>query len=75
MSILDKFATSAEIVDNQVVVHLNDGQVINVPFSKFAFLAHATDEQLHNLQIEPHGFAIYWPALDDGFEIAHIIQE
>ena len=74
MSILDRFATSAEIVGRQVVIRLNDGQVVQVSCDDFSFLAHASDEQRRNLQIEPHGFAIYWPELDDGFEIEHIVR-
>jgi hypothetical protein len=73
MSISDKYAVSVQVADGEVVILLNDKQRVSVPFAKFAFLARATEEQRCNFTIEPHGFAIYWPDLDDGFEIEHVV--
>ncbi len=73
MTISDKYAVSARVTDDEVVILLNDKQTVSVPFAKFAFLAQATEEQRRNFVIEPHGFAIYWPDLDDGFEIEHVV--
>ena len=55
-------------------VALDDGRVIEtrlgaVPWLRW--LRQATDDQRASWTLEPHGFAIYWPALDDGVEVRH----
>lgn len=68
-------ATDASIDGEFVMIRLNNGKTAKVAISDHAFLVAASREQRRNLQIEPHGFAIYWPDLDDGFEIAHILEQ
>jgi len=57
-----------------VYVALSDGREIGVPLARYAFLSRATKEQLEHWQIEPRGFAVYWPDLDDGLEVIHLLS-
>ncbi len=68
-------ATSVSVDDEKVVIHLGNGKTVEVAISDHAFLAAASREQRHKVQIEPYGFALYWPDLDDGFEIARILEQ
>ena len=58
-------------------VQLSDGREISllmneVPWLKW--LAKATPKQRANWKLEPGGFAIYWPDLDDGIEVCHLLD-
>lgn len=57
-------------------VHLEDGRTISVPMRQIpwlGWLANAAPQQRANWRIEPGGFAIYWPDLDDGVEVCHLL--
>ena len=51
----------------EISLRLND-----VPWLKW--LAKATPKQRAKWTIEPGGFAIYWPGLDDGIEVCHLLD-
>jgi hypothetical protein len=58
-------------------IQLSDGrevslQLHDVPWLKW--LARATPKQRANWSLEPGGFAIYWPDLDDGIEVCHLLD-
>ena len=58
-------------------VRLDDGREISLPLNEMPWLkwlAKATLKQRANWTIEPGGFAIYWPDLDDGFEVCHLLD-
>ena len=77
MSILDRpqvAAKSVRITDERIYVELSDGREIGVPLARFEFLRGATSQALANWQIEPRGFAVYWPDLNDGLEIQHLLD-
>jgi len=38
------------------------------------WLAQATPKQRANWSLEPGGYAIYWPDLDDGIEVCHLLD-
>ena len=40
-----------------------------------SWLFRATPQQQAAWSIEPGGFAVYWDALDDGIEVAHLLSE
>lgn len=54
---------------------LSDGREVGLPLDLpgLRWLAQATPEQKANWQIEPGGFAVYWPDLDDGVEVEHLL--
>lgn len=56
---------------------LSDGRQVSVPLKTVAWLswlAEATPEQRSKWVIEPGGFAVFWPDLDDGVEIGHLLE-
>jgi hypothetical protein len=67
-------AVAVKFVENKVVVELEDQREIGVPLARFPFLEKATPEQRGHWALEPRGFAIYWPDLDDGIEVAHLLS-
>ena len=51
--------------------------MILLPFEQIPWLrwlAKATPEQRANWSIEPGGYAVYWEALDNGFEVVHALS-
>ena len=70
-------AKSARMTANTLRVRLDDGREISVPFTEVSWLkwlAKATPRQRANWSLEPSGFAIYWPDLDDGIEVCHLLD-
>jgi len=70
-------AKSARVTGTALSVQFNDGREITVPFAKarwLDWLARATPKQRVNWTIEPGGFAIYWPDLDEGVEVCHLLD-
>lgn len=69
-------AVSARVTGETLCVTLSDGREISYPLSSrwMHWLAKAEPEQRANWQIEPGGWAIYWPDLDDGIEVAHLLS-
>ena len=77
MSILDKpdvAAVGVRLTKERVYIELSDGREIGVPLATFAFLRQASAEALANWKLEPHGFAVYWPDLNDGLEVRHLLD-
>jgi hypothetical protein len=77
MTTLDKPVVSAvgvRIAIGRLYIELSDGREIGVPLERFAFLSHASAQELANWTIEPGGFAVYWPALGDGLEVKHLLD-
>jgi len=62
--------------NHHLIVVLNDGREVSLPLDEvpwLCWLARATPRQRANWKIEPGGYAIYWPDLDDGFEVCHLL--
>jgi hypothetical protein len=70
-------AQSARVTARTLRVALDDGREISVPFSKapwLKWLAKSTLKQRANWSLEPGGYAIFWPDLDDGVEVRHLLD-
>ena len=70
-------AKSARITANTLRVRLDDGREVSVPFTEVSWLkwlSKATPKQRSNWSIEPVVFALYWPDLDDGIEVCHLLD-
>jgi hypothetical protein len=62
---------------DMLFIELSDERHIGLPFKKIKWLdwlAKATPEQRANWAIEPYGYAVWWEALDDGFEVEHVLS-
>ena len=70
-------AKSVRFTAGMLRVGLDDGREVSLPLNDvpwLKWLAKATPKQRANWTIEPGGFAIYWPDLDDGFEVCHMLD-
>ncbi len=72
----EAMAVSVRVTGETLHVMLSDGREISYPLSSrwMQWLAKAAPEQRANWRIEPGGWAIYWPDLDDGIEVAHLLS-
>ena len=62
---------------DKLVLVLDDEREVSMPFKKIkwlAWLAAATPKQRADWTIEPHGYAVWWNALDDGIEVVHALS-
>jgi hypothetical protein len=66
-------ATGVRFTQTMVYVALSDGREVGVPLARYPWLAQATPGQREDWAIEPGGYAVYWEALDDGLEVAHLL--
>ncbi len=69
-------ARSVRFEANSLYIFLSDGREIGLPIDRvdwLIWLAKATPAERANWTIEPGGFAVYWPDLDDGVEVSHIL--
>ncbi len=70
-------AESVRFTGGVLRVGLDDGREVSLPLNEvpwLKWLAKATPKQRANWTIEPGGFAIYWPDLDDGIEVCHLLD-
>ena len=70
-------ATDVRFDGDLLTVSLDDGRelslsLVRVPWLRW--LREATPEQRGYWTLEPRGFAVYWPDLDDGIEIRHLLS-
>lgn len=60
-----------------LIVVLSDGRELSLPLDEvpwLAWLARARPRERANWEIEPGGYAVYWPDLDDGVEVCHLLD-
>lgn len=70
-------AKSIRFTKGNLHVRLDDNREISLPLGEvpwLKWLAQATPKQRANWEVEPGGFAIYWPDLDDGIEVCHLLD-
>ena len=70
-------AKSVRFTANVLHVGLDDGREVSLPLNEvpwLKWLAKAAPRQRTNWTVEPGGFAIYWPDLDDGIEVCHLLD-
>jgi hypothetical protein len=64
---------SVSIDATTIHITLVDGRTLDVPVAHWPFLMQATSEQRQHWQFEPGNEIIYWPDLDEGLEIGHLL--
>ena len=70
-------AVGAEVNGDELRVELSDGRIVAVNMARLTWLRwlrEATEAQRANWSVEPGGFAVYWPDLDDGVEVRHLLS-
>ncbi len=71
------YARKVRFTNGALHVHLSDGREISMRLSEVSWLkwlAKATPRQRANWSLDPGGYAIYWPDLDDGIEVCHLLD-
>jgi len=77
MPVRDVEAVDVVVDANRLRIVLSDGRQESIPLKTVPWLsslAEATPEQRSNWVIEPGGYAVFWPDLDDGVEIGHLLE-
>ena len=70
-------AKDVHVTNETLRVMLYDRREISIPLADapwLKWLAKADPKQRANWKLEPGGYAIYWEDLDDGIEIAHLLD-
>lgn len=69
-------ARGVRFANRIIYIELSDDREIGLPLDKIKWLkwlAQATPAQQSHWTVEPGGYAVYWPDLDDGIEVAHLL--
>lgn len=66
-------ARSVAFKNGSLVVELVDGRSVSVPLEWFPRLAEATVTERRHWELDGDGAAIWWPDLDDGVEVPHLL--
>lgn len=69
-------ATGVRFDADRLVITLNDGRDISVDIQHVEWLnwlKNAEAAKRLNWVLEPDGYAMYWPDLDDGVEVCHLL--
>ncbi len=73
-------ALSVDIVDGELVVHLEDGRTVAVPLEWFPKLRDASPDALGDWRLVGRGVGIHWPKLDEDLSVRglllpeHVVQ-
>lgn len=66
-------AVRIEVVDGELVVHLEDGRALHVPLEWFPRLCDASAEDLADWRLVGHGVGIHWPRLDEDLSVRGLL--
>lgn len=66
-------AKDVQITDTTMHIIFADGCALDVALADWPFLVQATSEQRQHWQFEPGNEIIFWPDLDEGLEIGHLL--
>ena len=70
-------ATGVRFDGDTLNVVLDDGRELSLPIGRIPWLRwllEATPAQRSNWILEPGACAVYWPDLDDGVEVRHLLS-
>lgn len=56
-----------------IFIELTDGRIIGFPADRFRILKEATDEQLQEVTLRLHGYALRWETLDEDITVPGIV--
>lgn len=56
-----------------VFIELTDGRIIGFPADRFGILKNATDEQLKEVTLRLHGYALRWESLDEDITVPGVV--
>jgi len=56
-----------------IYIELTDSRIVGFPADRLKLLSKATDEQLKEVEIRLHGFALRWENLDEDITVPGIV--
>ena len=56
-----------------IFLELTDGRLIGFPADRFRILKNATEEQLKEVTLRLHGYALRWESLDEDITVPGIV--
>lgn len=65
----DARAVRAEITEDELTVHLEDGRTVVTPLAWYPRLIFATPEERENFRITGPGYGLHWPELDEDLSV------
>jgi len=66
-------AIKAWTKERTIFIELTDGRIIGFPANRFKLLSKATDDQLKEVKIRLHGFALRWESLDEDITVPGVV--
>jgi hypothetical protein len=66
-------ALRVEIVEGDLVVHLEDGRTVSVPLEWFPKLRDASPDALGDWRLIGRGVGIHWPRLDEDVSVRALL--
>lgn len=67
-------ATDVAVTDESLVVRLDDGRVVSVPFEWYPRLLHGLPEERARHRLSPGGYGIHWPDLDEDISVESLLK-
>ena len=62
-----------EILEGDLVVHLEDGRTVSVPLEWFPKLRDASPDDLGDWRLVGRGVGIHWPRLDEDLSVRGLL--
>ena len=66
-------ALRVEILEGDLVVHLEDGRTVSVPLEWFPKLRDASPDDLGDWRLVGRGVGIHWPRLDEDLSVRGLL--
>ena len=62
-------AVRADVNEDELTVHLEDGRSVTTPLEWYPRLAFAREEERQHFEIAPRGYGVHWPELDEDLSV------
>jgi hypothetical protein len=69
----DVFAVSVQFSDDSMIVSLDDGRTLSVPFAWYPRLLHGSTAEREKYELIGNGEGIHWPDLDEDISVEGLI--
>ena len=66
-------ALRVEVLEGDLVVHLEDGRTVSVPLEWFPKLRDASPDALGDWRLVGRGVGIHWPKLDEDLSVSGLL--
>ena len=67
-------ALRAWVARRIIYIELTDGRIVGFPADRFRILSQASDDALHEVQVQVGGYALRWENLDEDITVPGILS-